>query len=134
MQLKIVVLPAPFGPINPTISNSSTLMVTSRRACRPPNRMEMQLASSIGMHPEPFALEPAAERRGEGADAVGLEDQREDGQEPGQALHEEGGVVGQPAGAEDVEGPLLEVPAGDGKQDGEHDDAAAATQPAHNSD
>src|SRR3954467_6999468 len=134
MQLKMGVLPAPLGPMRPTISNSSTLRVTSRSACRPPNRIEMQLASSIGMHPEPITLEPAADRRGEGADAVGLEDQREDGEESGQGLDEEGGVVGQPAGPEDVEGPLLQVPARDGEQHGEDDDAAPPPQPADDSD
>src|SRR3954467_7039187 len=49
MQLKRVVLPAPFGPINPTISHSSTLSETSSRASRPPKRMEMPSSSSTDM-------------------------------------------------------------------------------------
>src|SRR4051812_3741826 len=106
MQLKMVVLPAPLGPMRPTISNSSTFRVTSRSACRPPKRIETPVASRIGMQPEPFALEPPADRRGDGADAVGLEDQGEDGQQAAQGLDQEGGVVGQPAGAEDVTRPL----------------------------
>src|SRR4051794_4497219 len=104
MQLKIVVLPAPFGPMSPTISNSSTFRVTSRSACRPPKRIETPVASRIAMQLEPFAFEPAAQRRGQRADTVRLEDEGEDGQQTGQALHEEGSVVGQPAGAEEVVG------------------------------
>src|SRR5437879_1578404 len=51
-MLNVVVLPAPFGPMMPTISNSSTWMVTSRAACRPPKRIESPRASStdIGDH------------------------------------------------------------------------------------
>lgn len=37
MQLKSVVLPAPFGPIKPTISPFSILIETSLRATYPPN-------------------------------------------------------------------------------------------------
>src|SRR3954453_9536221 len=109
MQLKMVVLPAPLGPMRPTISNSSTLSVTSRSACRPPKRIETPVASRIAMQLEPFAFEPAAQRRGQHADAVGLEDECEDGQQAGQALHEDVSVVGQPAGAEEVVGQLLQV-------------------------
>src|SRR3954451_8227281 len=49
MQLNNVVLPAPFGPINPTISHSSTLSETLSRASRPPKRMEMPSSSSTDM-------------------------------------------------------------------------------------
>src|SRR5688572_32263282 len=40
MQLNRVVLPAPLGPMRPTISHSLTRTATSESACRPPKRME----------------------------------------------------------------------------------------------
>src|SRR4051794_11193635 len=46
MQLKAVVLPAPFGPMRPTISNSLTVRVRSCRACRPPKRIDRSETSS----------------------------------------------------------------------------------------
>src|SRR5262245_16206322 len=39
MQLNSVVLPAPLGPMSPTISPASTLSETSRLASRPPKRL-----------------------------------------------------------------------------------------------
>src|SRR4051794_32923596 len=78
MQLKIVVLPAPFGPIKPTISNSSTFNETSDRACRPPKRIDTPAASRTGM--EPLSLEPPPDRRSDRAEPIGLEDQCHDGE------------------------------------------------------
>src|SRR5918998_5871470 len=46
MRLKVVVLPAPLGPMMPTISHSSRAMLTSRAACTPPKRMDRLRASS----------------------------------------------------------------------------------------
>src|SRR3954452_16836082 len=46
MQLKAVVLPAPLGPMRPTISKSLTSSVTSCSACSPPNRMDRSRTSS----------------------------------------------------------------------------------------
>src|SRR5687768_10197261 len=46
MQLKRVVLPAPLGPMMPTISHSPTCSWTSARACTPPKRMETESISS----------------------------------------------------------------------------------------
>ncbi len=40
MQLNSVVLPAPFGPMMPTISHSSMRRFTSRSACTPPKRID----------------------------------------------------------------------------------------------
>src|SRR5438445_9116942 len=67
MQLKMVVLPAPLGPMSPTISNSSTRRVTSLSACNPPKRMDTSVACSTGAptagrSPSPF-LAGAADRR-----------------------------------------------------------------------
>ncbi len=46
MQLKSVVLPAPLGPIRPTISPGSMTSETSRLATRPPNRLVHDSTSS----------------------------------------------------------------------------------------
>src|ERR1700730_10922254 len=39
MRLKLVVLPAPFGPISATVSFSATVKLTSCTARSPPNRL-----------------------------------------------------------------------------------------------
>src|SRR4051812_41056742 len=46
MQLNAVVLPAPFGPMSPTISHSPIDMEKSSSACRPPKRIDSWLTSS----------------------------------------------------------------------------------------
>src|SRR4051812_15906177 len=46
MQLNAVVLPAPFGPISPTISHSSTRRSRLSIAVRPPKRMVRSRTSS----------------------------------------------------------------------------------------
>src|SRR3954469_17932559 len=90
MQLNAVVLPAPFGPIRPTISNSFTSRLTSCSACRPPKRMDRSCTSSTDMgalhrsrsavrvvvHREPRALEPALDRGNALADPAWVEDER----------------------------------------------------------
>src|SRR3954454_11347611 len=104
MQLKIVVLPAPLGPIRPTISNSPTRTLTSRSACSPPKRMDTPSVSRTGIdplrarsrtgvvHAEALALQPAPDRRGQRAHPVGLEDEGHDRQRAGDGLHEVPGV------------------------------------------
>src|SRR5213079_291103 len=103
MQLKIVVLPAPLGPISPTISNSPTLIETSRNACRPPKRMDTSWVSRTGIdalrsrsaadvHTETASLEPSPDRRGDRPQALWLEDQREDGEDAGHDLDHVAGV------------------------------------------
>src|SRR5256885_12499763 len=77
MQLNAVVLPAPFGPIRPTISHSLTARFSPSTAVRPPNRIVMSLTSStdiatcqcggggvcvLVVHRELVAREPASER------------------------------------------------------------------------
>src|SRR3954471_3946407 len=91
MQLKAVVLPAPFGPMSPTISNSLTSRLTSCSACRPPKRIDRSRTSSTDtgalhrgqaavavrvVHAEPLALEPPLDRCDRLADAAGVEDER----------------------------------------------------------
>ena len=49
MQLKVVLLPDPFGPIRPRISPSSTANETSWTARKAPNRFESPDTLSIGM-------------------------------------------------------------------------------------
>ena len=48
-RLKQVVLPAPFGPIRPTISPVSTMRLRLLTAARPPKRFDRSRASSSGM-------------------------------------------------------------------------------------
>src|SRR5215831_2054067 len=48
MQLKSVVLPAPLGPMSPTISPDSMVSETSRLATRPPNRLVHDSTSRRG--------------------------------------------------------------------------------------
>src|SRR3954470_5271231 len=65
-----VVLPAPLGPIRPTISPLSTPKLTSSSTCSPPKRSEMPstakyvCASDIGAHHLFRALEGALELGG----------------------------------------------------------------------
>src|SRR2546430_13947549 len=67
MQLKIVVFPAPLGPMRPTISNSSTRRVTSVRAWRPPKRMDtssaLRTGAAAGRRPPSPSGPPAGARR-----------------------------------------------------------------------
>src|SRR3954454_23171323 len=104
MQLNTVVLPAPLGPISPTISNSSTLMLTSFRACRPPKRMEMASvsrtcmdalrarAATVAVHREGATLQPPTDWRGERSEAFRLEDEGEDGKDTGEQLDVVAGI------------------------------------------
>src|SRR5919106_2327790 len=73
MILNVLVLPAPLGPIMPTISHSPACRLTFRAACTPPKRMEQPRTSSTDIaHPhfglvgvletEPPAPEPALQR------------------------------------------------------------------------
>src|SRR5437762_3164044 len=48
-MLKIVVFPAPFGPINPASSCCSTARLKSATAVRPPKRIVTPRASSSGI-------------------------------------------------------------------------------------
>src|SRR3954469_19176014 len=91
MQLKAVVLPAPLGPMSPTISNSLTSSVTSCSACRPPKRIDRSRTSSTDtgalhrgdaavtvrvVHAERLALQPPLDRGDRLTDAAGVEDER----------------------------------------------------------
>src|SRR3954454_21844215 len=90
MQLNAVVLPAPFGPISPTISYSLTSRLTSCRACSPPKRIDRSATSStdtgalhmcgagVGvfvMQGELVARQPSGERAQLPAEAARGEDQ-----------------------------------------------------------
>src|SRR3954454_13960506 len=89
MQLNAVVLPAPLGPIRPTISHSSTFRLSPSIAVRPPNRMVRLRNSSkdtAALHRSDPAVavrvvqaelvpaEPACERSDHLAEAPGIED------------------------------------------------------------
>ena len=51
MQLNIVVLPEPFGPISPRISPSATSKETRLSALKPPNCLVTSATRSIGVMP-----------------------------------------------------------------------------------
>src|SRR3954453_22875414 len=89
MQLKAVVLPAPFGPISPTISHSSTERFRLSIAVRPPKRMVRSRTSSTDIaalhgadacaavrvvQRELVAGEPAAERPDDLTETARVED------------------------------------------------------------
>src|SRR3954464_1854524 len=91
MQLKAVVLPAPFGPISPTISHSSTFRLSPSIAVRPPKRMVRSRTSSTDtaalhrsgaavpvrvVQRELVAREPARERADHLAETARVEDHR----------------------------------------------------------
>src|ERR1041384_7493796 len=88
MMLNAVVLPAPLGPMTPTISHSPTEMLTSVLANTPPNRIETLRVSStdIGdlhllqptvLQVELLAAEPAHDRTDLLADPTREEDERD---------------------------------------------------------
>src|SRR5436189_3073205 len=88
MMLNVVVLPAPLGPITPTISHSPARRLTSRAAWTPPKRMEQSRTSSTDIaHPhlgvvgvfeaEPPAPQPALQRADLLARPAGMAGQRE---------------------------------------------------------
>src|SRR6187549_990235 len=64
MQLKVVLLPDPFGPISPRISPSSTANETSWTARNAPNRFESPDTLSIGMQDSRLGLSLPAARGG----------------------------------------------------------------------
>src|SRR3954470_15893069 len=91
MQLNAVVLPAPFGPISPTISHSSTFRFRPSIAVRPPKRMVRSRTSSTdtgALHRAdagvPFGVvqrelvagEPARERSDDLSQPARVEDDR----------------------------------------------------------
>src|SRR5579863_183766 len=71
-QLKKVDLPAPLGPIRPTISPASTVSVASDRARKPPKLRETRSASS-SMHGLGLAGEGGAQTLPQHDQAAGLE-------------------------------------------------------------
>src|SRR5438105_134786 len=130
MQLKIVVLPAPLGPMSPTISNSPTVMLTSRSACNPPKRMETSRVSRTGtdalragtarhVHTEAVALEPSPDGRGDRSQALRLEHERHDRQDAREDLHDIAGVGLQPPGEPETAQQVGEVRAAQLAEQGE---------------
>src|SRR6266571_2274271 len=141
MQLKAVVLPAPLGPMRPTISNSPTSSVTPDSACRPPKRMAtscvsrtdteaLRACSPTRAEDERLALQPPADRCRDGTQPVGLEDQREDGEHAARRLHDEAGVVDDEPVVQ-VLGQIGEVLLAEDVNESEEHDAAAPSEPAH---
>ena len=61
IMLKVVVLPAPFGPMIPTISHSPMKMLTSEAAFTPPNRIEQPRVSSTDVRHLHFLQTPVVD-------------------------------------------------------------------------
>src|SRR5438270_14004406 len=87
MMSNVVVLPAPLGPMTPTISHSPAFRLTSRAACTPPKRIEQPRTSSTGTADPPFRVAGVLEREARApqpaldgpdllADAAGVAGQR----------------------------------------------------------
>src|SRR4051794_20179508 len=91
MQLNAVVLPAPFGPISPTISQSLTARLRLSMAVRPPKRIVSSCTSStdtaatpegcagrvaVVVQRERLAAEPLGERPQHLAETTRVEDDR----------------------------------------------------------
>src|SRR5579872_3445702 len=81
MQLKKVDLPAPFGPISPTISPASTASEASASATKPPNAFETSCVSSSMGHacrdPPPELQQAAGLEAREDHDDAAVEDEGE---------------------------------------------------------
>src|SRR5437773_7553378 len=103
-MLNVVVLPAPFGPMTPTISHSPTKMLTSDAALTPPNRIEQPSVSSTDVchlhltqaavvNVEAVPGQPAHEGTDLLADPAGKQRQRQQQQQG--AEHERGRAAGQ---------------------------------------
>src|SRR5437762_13738308 len=128
--------------MRPTISNSSTCTLTSSRACSPPKRIDRSWASRTGIDTlrtgparqvdvKAFALQPAADGRGERAQALGLEDESEDGENARQRRDHVDGVVFEEA---DRLPPVGEILPAEDVEHGEEHDAASPTQPSDDRD
>src|SRR5215831_2195090 len=92
MRWKLVVLPAPFGPISATVSPSRTVKLRSCTARRPPKRLERLVttrASAIGGRPFAF-------RSGRGDAPPGIGDEADQpGRPPQDHGHEDEAVDGE---------------------------------------
>ena len=62
MTLNAVVLPAPFGPISPTISPASAVKETASSATMPPKRFETLSTSRRGKSAIPYGEAPGSVR------------------------------------------------------------------------
>src|SRR5258708_5512527 len=95
MRLKLVVLPAPFGPISATVSLSLTVKLRSCTARKPPNRrlrLRMTSASVIERHffcARHAGMNDAIIGIGQNADQTGrpVEDHRDQDQTVDSQLH-----------------------------------------------
>src|SRR5437763_11745675 len=144
-----VVLPAPLGPMMPTISSSLTSRETSRSACTPPKRTEAPSTSSTGPDLRTRAggrdgrrggprrdrpPKPLPERAEHLAEAARVAGQREDQQ---QRAEHQGGEVGRQVGQDGDgvddpgQGQLGEEVVGEREQRRRHDDPGPAAEPAY---
>src|SRR3954468_8645755 len=144
MQLNAVVLPAPLGPISPTISHSLTARFSPSMAGRPPKRMVRSRTSStditapgqsgggcitvLVVQREPMPGEPLRERTQHLPETTGVEDDRLQQQARADDVGDVGLVVGvevQPTG---VMCDAREQRVDQRKERGRSDDAGAVAE------
>src|SRR5579864_216012 len=141
MRLKLVVFPAPLGPMSATVSPSFTENERSWTARRPPNRLlspRITSASAIQGNPLPERAPRAGRRRTRGADDahIGLRDRPEEsGGPPEDDRDQDNRVQGQldarvGAAAE----PALEQRGGRLEQRRAEDRPPQGADPAHDGD
>ena len=141
MQLNAVVLPAPLGPISPTISHSLTVRLSPSMAVRPPKRMVRSRTSStditapgqgrsccvtvLVVQREAMTGEPLRERPQHLPETAGVEDDRLQQQPRADDVGDVGLVVGVEVRASRCDG---RSPANSGSTSAKN--AAAAMTPA----
>src|SRR6478752_3781235 len=106
MRLKAVVLPAPFGPINASVSFSRTVKPTSCTACSPPNRLFRFLMTRAS------AIDLSLRRQGKRFRAAARVDfgqiAHDAGRPPQDRSHQNEGVDGELNAADRIAEPALQ--------------------------
>src|SRR5215469_3738419 len=106
IRLKAVVLPAPFGPIKPSVSFSRTVKLTSCTAWSPPNRLFrflMTRASAMGL-----CLRRQGERFGAAPRVNFREIAHDAGRPPQNHRHQNEGVDGELHAPDRIAEPALQ--------------------------
>src|SRR5882724_7457347 len=105
MRLKLVVLPAPFGPIRATVSFSFTVKLTSWTARSPPNRLLRPRMTSASAMTCPLRLR----RLAAGRTTPGVVDHaHQSGRPPKDHCHQDQAVHGQLHAADRAAEPALQ--------------------------
>src|SRR4051812_27811265 len=149
MQLNAVVLPAPLGPISPTISHSSTFRLSPSIAVRPPKRMVRSRTSSTdtaALHRSDAAVpvgvvqaelvpgEPPGERPDHLAQTAGIHDHGLEQKRRSDRVRDVELVAAVEVRPTRVSGQPLEKWVDEREEDGGRDDTAAVGEATHDRD